>query len=1051
MATANIANTKVVPTATTNLPYYDDFDETKNFHRILFRPGYAVQARELTQLQTILQSQIERFGNHIFKNGSIVLGGQLSVDTRANYINLESTYANTDVTAAVFKSNNITYTSGNAAVIGYVSATAESTNNSPPVLMVKYLSGLEFPNNTTIMSNVGYYANITTGVHTGKGSLVSISDSIFFINGYFVKVPSQTIVLDKFTTRANAKVGLEFTEAIVDETSDTSLLDPAQEASNYQAPGATRLKISFDLATRSLDSVDDESFVELLRIENGVVKKMIRYPIYSEIGDTMARRTYDESGNYTVRRFKATVNDHPTDNTKFQITLDPGKAYVKGYEYESIAQISLDVDRARANNSVVNREVTINYGNYVYVDNMKGYFDTASMQNVEFYNSKTSAIGVNTKIGTGRLRTINYYSASNTRNLATATYTISLFDTSFTGANSLAYANSISSTTGNADISLLSKDNGLQNGSTLITDSTFNGLVYSIGDEFIVPSTILNPDYSYLKEADLTFSGGAATITSATGEAFVGVTDGTGTSSSTLQNFMVFRTNGTRIDLTSVTVAEPTATLTSSSFTSGTAKVFYKVYLNSGASIAAKTKTLVTANSTHFSTHAANNTFISGGTTTRLYGGSGQVLITGPSIVPGTKMSLYYADVNKISKIYDLNGAAAPSAGASLSSYSDVTNKYIFDSGQRDSHYDHSTISLAPKAGGPKGPLVVCFDWFQHSGSGGYFSVDSYSNIDYGIIPSYISSAGSTYSLRDSIDFRPKRANESNTNISYTISGNRIPVTGTPFTFDYNYYLARRAHVVITKKGDIPFKILNGEPSKYPIEPRTDEDSMLLYKMYIEPYTASTSNVNLQYVENKRYTMRDIGKLETRIENLEYYQTLSILEKSTTDMSIVDTNGLERTKYGIIADDFTTHGYGDVLNPDYFVAIDRVYGSATPPQNSVFLPLYNQSNNSVKVSGSAITLDYTEEDFITQNLATKWVAVQPYMLAQWVGNVDLTPESDIWVETNQSPDIIINLGENDAVIVTDSLNQTTRQAQIRANTPMVTESFAHSTHFGSKS
>jgi hypothetical protein len=31
-------------------PYYDDFDEEKNFQNILFRPGFAVQARELSQI-----------------------------------------------------------------------------------------------------------------------------------------------------------------------------------------------------------------------------------------------------------------------------------------------------------------------------------------------------------------------------------------------------------------------------------------------------------------------------------------------------------------------------------------------------------------------------------------------------------------------------------------------------------------------------------------------------------------------------------------------------------------------------------------------------------------------------------------------------------------------------------------------------------------------------------------------------------------------------------------------------------------------------------------
>ena len=61
-------------------PYYDDFAENKNFHRILFRPGYAVQARELTQLQSILQNQIERFGSHVFQEGSVVIPGGFSIN-----------------------------------------------------------------------------------------------------------------------------------------------------------------------------------------------------------------------------------------------------------------------------------------------------------------------------------------------------------------------------------------------------------------------------------------------------------------------------------------------------------------------------------------------------------------------------------------------------------------------------------------------------------------------------------------------------------------------------------------------------------------------------------------------------------------------------------------------------------------------------------------------------------------------------------------------------------------------------------------------------------
>jgi len=73
-------------------PYYDDYDADKKFLRMLFKPGYAVQARELTQLQTILQKQVERFGDHIFKDGSVVTGGQ-TVFQNTSFVKVDTNYA----------------------------------------------------------------------------------------------------------------------------------------------------------------------------------------------------------------------------------------------------------------------------------------------------------------------------------------------------------------------------------------------------------------------------------------------------------------------------------------------------------------------------------------------------------------------------------------------------------------------------------------------------------------------------------------------------------------------------------------------------------------------------------------------------------------------------------------------------------------------------------------------------------------------------------------------------------------------------------------------
>lgn len=1136
MTTANIAQTKVVPVSTRNTPYYDDFSEEANFYRIVFRPGYAVQARELTQISTILQNQIERFGNHIFQNGSLVLGGEISLDTGATHLNLQSSYANTDVTAINFTANTITYASGNVKARAYVFGAKEAISSDPPVLVLKYLTGTEFAASDTIYAaGANTYANVATSSPSGPATLVSINDGIFFINGYFVKVPAQTIIVDKFTASANAKVGLEYSDEIITEADDTSLLDPAQESSNYQAPGAARLKINFDLAVRSLDSEDDEQFIELLRVENGEVKKKIQYPIYSVLGDTMARRTYDESGNYTVRRFKLGIANN-SNSSALTVTLDPGKAYVKGYEYESIAKSSLVLRKARDTAYANGRDLTITFGNYFYVQNVANSFNTASMQLVDIHsvanslvNTTNSATYNSTKLGTARVRELKYYTASNVQDTNTYSYTLSVFDTKFgilTSNVSSATANSVilydasakfssndsayvgstlritsgagageaytitayngasrivnvasnwattptnasnvaidlqihsaksivahtvytSGAAGNASANIAQSSKSSA-GETFLTEAEKNRLIYRWGDEFIKAGTMAGTqDYQYTLVWNGTLNGSnAAVISAEADETFVGRSDSTGSSALTLSSFIVIRKDtGRRIVLSSVTVASSPeqATLVSLTTPASTpVQVFARVNKDpDNVNSVQKTKTLYVGNSTHkiaTTTSLAQNT--SAGVTTVQDTGSanGQIVITNPSKTPREKMSLFVSDIKQITKIYDVAGATLPSTGAILSGLSDVTSAYVLDSGQRDTHYDHASISLKPLQGTITGPLIVCYDYYDHTaGTGdgaGYFSVDSYTSPEtYEGIPSYSAQNGEVIPLRDAIDFRPKRANWSNTTPGYTLSGIRVPVSDTSFEANYQYYLPRKDLVVFRNNENNPFKIIEGISAKNPVEPTVDENSMVLYKFTLDPYTLGTNNVGTQYVENKRYTMRDIGRLETRIENLEYYQTLSILEKAADSMKILDANGLERTKYGIIADDFTTHRYGEVDNPDYFISIDTDIGGMEPAQNPVAIPLYVAANSSTKTLGSVTTLSWTEETFVAQPYATKFTPVQPYMTSQWVGSIRMNPPDDNWVETSRAPDVIINAtGQNDAILAnnrTQSNNALSTQA-----------------------
>src|SRR6056300_544219 len=327
-------------------PYYDDFNEDKKFLRMLFKPGYAVQARELTQSQTILQKQIERFGNHVFKNGSVVTGGATFLQD-VTYLKLDSDYAGSTVTANNFVGasivDNISIPTKRAEVVRVYDA--DPGTGDPKTLLVKQLYGDAFTSGDTILTyeSSPTSANIaTSGV--GTGQIFSVDEGVYYYDGFFIKNDNQTIATSKYSnTTANAKIGFEITESTISSSSDTSLLDPAQDASNYQAPGSDRFKINLVLATRSLTSTDTTQFIELARVENGYLTRNYRFPIYSVLEEQMARRTYDESGNYTVRPFRLTLSTNSANTANLDVTLSPGKAYIYGYEYETISPTTITI------------------------------------------------------------------------------------------------------------------------------------------------------------------------------------------------------------------------------------------------------------------------------------------------------------------------------------------------------------------------------------------------------------------------------------------------------------------------------------------------------------------------------------------------------------------------------------------------------------------------------------------------------------------------------------------------------------------------------------
>jgi hypothetical protein len=428
-------------------PYFDDFDSEKNFYKVLFNPGKPVQSRELNNIQSILQNQIESFGSHIFKEGSLVIPGNITYDPQFFAVKLNPSSFGIDISLYIEKyvGKKITgQISGVTATIQKIVIPDNTNNLEYATLYVKYLDS---DNNFTISSfedgeslisaeDVSYgntiitagtpFASLISSEATSTGSAVSIGDGIYFVRGAFVRVSKETILLDYYTNTPSYRVGLKVSEEIITAKDDSSLYDNSKGFTNYASPGADRFKISLSLITKSIDSVDtDINFIEILRIENGEIKKVSTKTQYSVIRDYLAQRTYDESGNYALAPFKISLHNSlntrlgndgiffadqktesgniPTDDL-LCVKLSPGKAYVRGYDIEKTTSTILDVSKPRETQKIETVNIPFEMGNLLRVNNVTG--SPKQNQSVELHNVRKSSSGnpiSTTKIGDARV------------------------------------------------------------------------------------------------------------------------------------------------------------------------------------------------------------------------------------------------------------------------------------------------------------------------------------------------------------------------------------------------------------------------------------------------------------------------------------------------------------------------------------------------------------------------------------------------------------------------------------------------------------------------
>ena len=1296
-------------------PYYDDYSQDKNFHKVLFRASRPLQARELTQSQSILQNQIERFGNHIFEEGSIVTGAQTDVDMELYFVKVKSSNPNVSGDSSVEtyrKSFHGKIIQGKTTgVVGKVVTSTAETTDDKTTLFVRYQSqGTDTSNSFTFsageelqevtvdengaISSVGSNNNEFTvdsltvdSNPTGRASIANISEGVLFLRGFFVKVPAQELILEKYSGAPSYRVGLTITEKLISSAEDNSLLDNSQGTTNENAAGADRLKFDVVLSKYALTTTTDTDFVELVRVNKGLIELKVDKPIYNEIEHTMARRTFDANGDFVVRQFVPNLKEHLDtsinggvytksnggDESKFVMQVSPGKAYVKGYEIDKIGTTTVPLNKARSVVSLDNANTPIRLGNKLRVTSVHSLpefgndvgntaLDPFQVANLVDYTPSAGAAVTGNPIGLCRVRNVDEHT--------TGVYNLYLFDikmftkinlTSISSSSEFSVGDKITEDTTGATgivsvvdatnnilmlhdvVGTFTVGNGLSSkGLTSTTKSagaitgvrTYNidrvrGVIQESNDsnnERFTASVVLDSVFNLtgtvifgstttitgfgtkftteLKEGDVIHNPTSgqnliisavtsdilATVTVASSGEYQGgcsrlratlydqnqtanifawprnwVKTHTGESIQIRRQFTVALTNtgtftidtgsngtfgavnkdnftiaciqGAGGTLSAGDLVDPD-TLTNSVSPSGsgqqitfsginannsgaTVKVSYTVTITDPVN---RTKTLRSGRMLKVGTSSATNTVFYGTAYDNkeitlgvpdvykvrgIYEGvsgdavppSGVITTTTGTFVVNEEIvgqtsdaranivtlgsnpavSWFYYTNDKVftnteSIIGQTSGAVGTIASVTAGS-PNIKNRYFFDNGQRDGYYDLSKLVLKPGEPTPNNKILVIFDYFQSSGGGDYFDVNSYNSIPYSEIPVYspnkVDLGGlepdGTFELSDSVDFRPLvgqilgsttfATNTSQdptdstsivdlsdtsgegaryapfgyesgrsflgtrTNIATTnASAVDTPVSGSSVVGDISFYVGRIDKVFLHKSG--MFQVSTGNPSLSPTKPKAIDESIEMFELSIPPYTNKLNQIRVRSQDHRRYTMKDIGKINNRVTNLERITSLSLLEKDTQSKQILDADGFDRYKSGFLVDNFRGHKIGDVNHPDYKCSIDTKMGMLRPQSYQQFfdIGLNSSASSNFTKTGDLITLPFTELAYVDQNKASRSINVNPYHVFAFVGNVKLTPETDIWQDTEQLPEVRINREGNFDAVLSDNTN-----------------------------
>ena len=963
-----------------NSTYKDDYKDSNNFHRILFNSGKALQARELTQMQTIINKEIERFGGNIFKDGAMVRPGGVTVNNQIEYIKLNTSSNTLPADPNTLVGLEITgATSGVKAKV--IDVLKDSGAGLPATLYVHYTdttggtagtTAIKMTASENITSSAGTLTVDSSATATGVGTRASVNDGDYYVQGHFVNAQSQSKIIDRYSGSPSKDLGFVVNESIISAGDDATLYDNQGASPNLSAPGADRYKINLQLTTKDT-LIGDSSWCHVANVVNGVITTQpTAVNDYNRINDLLATRTKEESGDYIAKQFL--IKFDSADDSALSLNVSSGIAYIDGYRAAPDTSIPLNIQRAQQSATYNNEASGANYGNYIYVQDSgcdginiavgadrgaKG-IPQLMVDSCTIYDKAGGVDAAGNAIGKTRLKAIEKGGNSGVGGNTLSTYKYYLSNVEMYAGQAFRNAKSIGSA---ANVWF---NPVLNNGKTVLNEAENNNLFF----------TLPHDRPKALSDFNLTVQRRLTGTTNASGA----VTFGT-------------LSNETYVDTTSWVFAsvdsatfEPTVTgsgTTSAAITGGpkSKNIVALAYINKAVAATAvqRTKTLATVTSYP------------------------------PKITSGsvTYYDLQKPDIYEVTSIQDTNSSGV-----------DVSSKFIVDNGQRDNYYDKGRLILKPGQT-QTNSIYVSFKHFTH-GAGQFFTAQSYpAGVPYAKIPSHETKNGETVDLRDVYDFR--HAVDSAGvfgSAGFNAVINEIPKNTDIISADVEYYLPRRDKLVVNKEGVIEY--LYGASGYETKEVDNPDGTMQLYNINMNAYTINDSDLSLEKIEARRYTMQDIGQVEKRIERLEETTALSLMEVDTRNFEVLDSSGINRTKSGFVVDNFANHFQTDTLTYEHRASID--------PKNKILRPSFWEDNvrllydsatsktlagsggSGVVQKGDNIYLEYSEDSAYSNLLATQTENVNPFAVISHVGHIDMSPASDDWKESRKAAPKVIDGG-----------------------------------------